>query len=83
MGHSPSPQRIKWVTEPEEIEPRPAEFSIQRQDNVFLIQDPNGRIIRRRANVIAEIHKRFPDVSVAALDDASISYYDYSVIVEL
>ena len=81
MGHSP--QRIKWVTEPEEIEPRPAEFSIQKQDNEFIIQDPNGGIIRRRAAIIAEIRKKFPEVSQAALDDASISYYDYSVVVEL
>lgn len=81
MGHSP--QRIRWVTEPEEIEPRPGEFSIQREGNEFIIQDPEGGIIRRRSTIVTEIRKRFPDVSQAALDDASISYYDYSVVVAL
>jgi len=78
-----SPQRIAWVTEPEEIEARPGAFSIQRAGNQFIIQDPEGQVIRKRANIIAEIRKGFPDVPLARLDDASFSYYDYSAIVEI
>lgn len=78
MGHSPQ----KWVT-PVDVEGRPEKFSFERIGNTFVIRDPDGGIIRRRATVVALINKAYPDVSLDTLDDAQITYYDYAVLVEL
>ncbi len=89
MGHSPSPQRRRWVTEPVEIEPKPQAFGIHAEQDAagniigFTIEDPEGEIIKQRSALVARIRSEFPKVSPSALENASISYYDYSATVEL
>ena len=88
MAHSPSPQRIRWVTEPGEIEPRPAEFSVtpHYERNVivgFRIDDPSGSVIRKRQKIFEAIHLEFSGVSRDEFDNASIAYFDYYAEVRL
>jgi len=89
MGSSPSPQRRRWVTEPLEIEPKPQAFAIRTEQDAagnivaFTVEDPEGEVIRNRSTLVAKIHSEFPKVSLSALENASISYYDYYATVEL
>lgn len=85
MGHSP--QRKRWVTE-FEIEPRPEAFSIQPIYEAgsligFNILDPEGDVIRKRANIVTLIHREHPQIDMPRLENAAISYFDYSVEVIL
>lgn len=87
--NNPSPQRRRWVTAPEEIEPRPEAFQIIPQYSeagillAFTVQDPEGDVIRSRALLTASIHKEYPGVSIEELENAKISYYDYYAVVQL
>lgn len=89
MGRtSPTPERRRWVTAPEEIEPRPQEFSIEpiyERDILigFTILDPEGDVIRSRAKITELLHEKYPGVSIRELENSSISYFDYRVEVEL
>ncbi len=88
MGSSPTPQRRRWVTAPEEIEARPQEFSVEPiyERGVivgFTILDPEGEVIRQRAKIVKLLHEEYPGVSVAELDNSAISYFDYRVEVGL
>jgi len=88
MGHSPSPERRRWITAPEEIEPRPGVFAILPEYSegilvAFKVQDPECDVIRHRPKLVAEIHKQYPAVSIDELDNAGISYFDYHAIVRL
>jgi len=88
MGHSPSPDRRRWITTPEEIEPRPEVFAIlpDVSEGVligFTVQDPEGDVIRFRAKIAAAIHNQYPEVSIEQVQDARISYFDYHAYVEL
>ena len=84
---SPTPQRRRWVTAPEELEPRPQAFAILPQYNeagsliAFTVQDPEGDMIRSRAKLAAAIHKEYPAVSIEELENARITYYDYHAVV--
>jgi len=85
MGHSP--QRKRWVTVAE-IEAVPAAFGIAPyyEDGIlvgFRIDDPEGSVIRKRANIVAEIHQAYPEVSIGELENARVAYFDYHVDVEL
>ena len=88
MAQSPSPQRRKWVTAPEQLEPVPSEFSIQPwfgEKGIitgFLVQDPTGRELKR-LRLVPLIHKAYPGVEIGELEGAKISYYDYYCVVEL
>ena len=87
--NDPSPERRRWITLPEEIEPRPEAFAILPEYDergvlmAFKVQDPERDVIRQRASLITEIHKQFPAISIDELNDARISYFDYHAIVRL
>ncbi|GAI82257.1 unnamed protein product [marine sediment metagenome] len=87
MSHSPSPQRRRIVTVGE-YEPRPLGFAMTptyegRKLIGITIQDPEGSVIRKRANIVAEIHQAYPEVSIEELENAKVAYFDYHVDVEL
>lgn len=86
MGHSPSSQRRRWVAYGEE--PPPEQFSItphyERKVIVgFEIADPEGSLIRKRANVVELVHNNFPGVSLTDLENAQIEYSDFHCLVHL
>lgn len=89
MGRSSSPQRRRWITEPEEIEPVPGAFGIIPQYDekgvliAFTVEDPEADVIRKRGELIAKIHEEYPGVSLHELNDASIAYFDYRATVVL
>jgi len=85
---NPSPERGRWITLPEEIEPRPEAFAILPEYDrgilvAFKVQDPEGDVICHRARLISKIHSEFSTVSIGEPNDARISYYDYHAIVRL
>ena len=80
------PQRKRWGTTPEEV--RPEAFAIEpiyddRGIIGFKVNDPEGSVIRKRASLVAEIHKEYPGISIGELEDARISYYDYHAEIQL
>jgi len=83
----PKQQQLeKWAVE--EIEEVPAAFRIlpHYKDSIlvgFRIDDPEGSVIRKRANIVAEIHQAYPEVSIEELENASVTYSDYLADVEL
>lgn len=89
MGHSPSPQRRRWVTAPGEIEPIPEAFGIGAEYGPngtivgFRIADPEGNVIRKRTSIVEEIHRQYPEVDIGKLENSAISYYDYYAELEL
>ena len=85
IERKPKQQQLVAV---EEIEEVPAAFRIvpYYKDGIlvgFRIDDPEGSVIRERANIIAEIHKAYPEVSVGELENARMTYSDYHADVEL
>lgn len=49
----------------------------------FIVQDPEEKIICRRATLIGYLHQEYPRVSLRELDDASIAYDEGSAEVSL
>lgn len=86
MGHSPTPQRRKWVAVGEAAPP--AEFSIEPITEAgiivgFTIYDPTGSTIRHRGDIVELIHKQFPGVSKEEVESARIGYEDYIAHIRL
>ncbi|MBA7574005.1 hypothetical protein ES708_15807 [subsurface metagenome] len=87
IERKPKQQQLeKWAVE--EIEEVPAAFRIvpHYKDSIlvgFRIDDPEGSVIRKRANIVAEIHQAYPEVSIEELENARVTYSDYHVEMEL
>ena len=83
----PKQQQLeRWAVE--EVEEVPVAFQIvpYYKESIlvgFRIDDPEGSVIRKRANIIAEIHQAYPEVSIEELENARVTYSDYHADVEL
>lgn len=83
----PKQQQLeRWAVE--ETEEVPASFGIVPgyKGGIlvrFRIDDPEGHVIRERANIIAKIHQAYPEVTIGELENARVTYSDYHADVEL
>lgn len=60
-----------------------AKVETKRVITGLTVEDPEGKAIRRRNDVVNVVRERYPQVTVSQLEDASIVYTDYRAVIHL
>jgi len=85
MNTGPLPRKRKITLNQVEVPPKAfavlPQIEKRQVITAFRVDDPMGRL--KRANIIEEIQKRYPQVTACQLDDAEIIYHDYYADVKL
>jgi len=60
-----------------------AKVETKRVITGLTVEDPEGRAIRTRSDVVKVVRECYPQITVSQLEDASIEYTDYRAFIHL